>query len=120
MDSGYAAQNTEYETGIARLWDRDDLPAPLADYVALVKKFNPDGQLKLYPGSPLIALELLRKQDKMRLFELHPTDSEILLQNFADQGSQVLIQTADGLGGLKGGKRGVVAHGGFLLSASNM
>ena len=101
MDSGYAAQNTEYETGIARLWDRDDLPAPLADYVALVKKFNPDGQLKLYPGSPLIALELLRKQDKMRLFELHPTDSEILLQNFADQGSQVLIQTADGLGGLK-------------------
>jgi 23S rRNA (adenine2030-N6)-methyltransferase len=101
LDSGYAAQNTEYETGVARLWGRDDLPAPLADYVALVKQFNPDGQLKLYPGSPLFALELLRKQDKMRLFELHPTDSEILQQNFSGHGSQVMIQIADGLGGLK-------------------
>jgi len=101
LDSGYAAQNTEYETGIALLWDRDVLPEPLADYVALVKNFNPDGQLKLYPGSPLIALELLRKQDKMRLFELHPADSEILQQNFSGHGSQVMIQIADGFDALK-------------------
>lgn len=101
LDSGYAVQNAEYESGIARLWARDDLPAPLAEYVALVKRINPDGQLKLYPGSPLIALELLRKQDRMRLFELHPTDSEILLRNFAGHGTQVLMQTADGFGALK-------------------
>ena len=69
------------------------MPAPLAEYVALVKRINPDGQLKLYPGSPLVALELLRQQDRMRLFELHPTDSEILQHNFAGT-SQVLIQTA--------------------------
>ena len=78
LDSGYAAQNAEYRSGIALLWDRDDLPQPLAEYVALVKRINPDGQMKLYPGSPLIALELLREQDRMRLFELHPSDSEIL------------------------------------------
>ena len=101
LDSGYAAQNAEYEGGIARLWGRDDLPAALADYVALVERVNPDGQLKLYPGSPLVALELLREQDRMRLFELHPTDSEILQQNFAGHGSRVLIQTADGFGALK-------------------
>jgi len=101
LASGFAAQNAEYESGIARLWCRDDLPAPLTEYVDLVKRINPDGQLKLYPGSPLVALELLRGQDKMRLFELHPTDSEILQQNFSGYGSQVLIQTADGLGGLK-------------------
>ena len=105
LDSGYAAQNAEYRSGIALLWDRDDLPAPLADYVALVKRINPDGQMKLYPGSPLVALELLREQDRMRLFELHPTDSEILQQNFAGNtdghGSQVLIQAADGFGALK-------------------
>ncbi|MGA9666249.1 MAG: 23S rRNA (adenine(2030)-N(6))-methyltransferase RlmJ [Gallionella sp.] len=101
LDSGYAAHNAEFETGIARLWDRDDLPAPLADYVALVKRINPDGQLKLYPGSPLVAMELLREQDRMRLFELHPTDSDILQENFAGQGSQVLIQTADGFSALK-------------------
>ena len=105
LDSGYATQNAEYQSGIARLWERDDLPAPLADYVALVKRINSDGQLKLYPGSPLVALELLREQDRMRLFELHPTDSEILQENFAKNttghGAQVLMQTADGFGALK-------------------
>jgi 23S rRNA (adenine2030-N6)-methyltransferase len=101
LDSGYATQNAEYESGIARLWDRDDLPVPLADYVALVKGINPDGEMKLYPGSPLVALELLREQDKMRLFELHSTDSELLHENFAGHGSQVLMQTADGFGALK-------------------
>jgi 23S rRNA (adenine2030-N6)-methyltransferase len=101
LDSGYATQNAEYESGIALLWERDDLPAPLADYVVLVKRINPDGQMKLYPGSPLVALELLREQDKMRLFELHPTDSEILQKSFAGHGTQVLMQTADGFGALK-------------------
>ena len=101
LEHGYAAQNAEYESGIARLWDRDDLPAALADYVALVKGINPDGQMKLYPGSPLVAQELLRGQDKMRLFELHPTDSDILQENFSGQGSQVLMQQADGFGALK-------------------
>ena len=101
LDSGYATQNAEYESGIARLWQRDDLPAPLAEYVALVKSLNPDGQMKLYPGSPLLALELMREQDRLRLFELHPSDSEILQENFADHGTRVLIQRADGFGALK-------------------
>jgi 23S rRNA (adenine2030-N6)-methyltransferase len=101
LDTGYATQNAEYQSGIARLWDRDDLPVALADYVALVKGINPDGQMTLYPGSPLVASELLREGDRMRLFELHPSDSELLQQNFAGFGSGVLIQTADGFGALK-------------------
>jgi 23S rRNA (adenine2030-N6)-methyltransferase len=101
LDTGYAVQNAEFESGIARLWERDDLPAPLAEYVELVKRINPDGQMKLYPGSPLVALELLREQDRMRLFELHPTDSDILQENFTGYGTQVLMQTADGFGALK-------------------
>ncbi|MDO9052898.1 MAG: 23S rRNA (adenine(2030)-N(6))-methyltransferase RlmJ [Gallionella sp.] len=101
LDSGYATQNAEYESGIARLWEREDLPETLADYVALVKRINPDGQMRLYPGSPLVASELLRDGDKMRLFELHPTDSEILHENFAGYGTQILMQTADGFGALK-------------------
>jgi len=101
LDTGYATQNAEFESGIARLWNRDDLPAPLAEYIALVKRINPDGEMKLYPGSPLVALECLREQDKMRLFELHPSDSEILQGNFSAYGNKVLIQTADGFGALK-------------------
>ncbi|MCX7192533.1 MAG: 23S rRNA (adenine(2030)-N(6))-methyltransferase RlmJ [Proteobacteria bacterium] len=101
LDSGYATQNAEYQSGIARLWERDDLPAALADYVAQVKGINPDGQMKLYPGSPLVAQQLLREQDRMRLFELHPSDSELLFNNFDGCGSQVLMQTSDGFGALK-------------------
>lgn len=101
LDTGYATQNAEYESGIARLWARDDLPPPLAEYVALVKRINLDGQMKLYPGSPLVAQELLRAQDRMRLFELHPTDFEILQENFAAHHHSVLIQKADGFGALK-------------------
>jgi len=101
LDSSYATKNAEYESGISLLWDRDDLPSKLAEYVALVKRFNPDGQLKLYPGSPLVGKELMREQDRMRLFELHPTDSEILHENFAGQSKQVVIQTTDGFDALK-------------------
>lgn len=101
LDTGYATQNAEYESGIAKLWQRDDLPSSLAQYVALVKAINSDEQLKLYPGSPLVAANLLRAQDKLRLFELHPTDSDILQENFAGRGTQVLIQTADGFNALK-------------------
>jgi 23S rRNA (adenine2030-N6)-methyltransferase len=101
LDTGYATQNAEFESGIARLWNRDDLPAPLQEYVALVKKLNPDGTLKLYPGSPLIAQELLRDQDRLRLFELHPTDHEILQENFSADSRRVLLQKADGFGALK-------------------
>jgi 23S rRNA (adenine2030-N6)-methyltransferase len=57
--------------------------------------------MKLYPGSPLVAQELLRGQDRMRLFELHPTDFEILQENFAAHHHSVLLQKVDGFGALK-------------------
>lgn len=101
LDSGYAAQNAEYESGIARLWERDDLPVAIADYLALVKTINADKKINLYPGSPLFAMYLLRAQDRLRLFELHPTDSHILQQNFADEGARVQVQCADGFDALK-------------------
>lgn len=100
LDSGYAAQNAEFESGIARLWDAEGLPKSLADYVAMVRHFNPGGALKLYPGSPLVARYALREQDRMRLYELHPTDHAILEENFAHD-AQVLMQKADGFGALK-------------------
>jgi len=101
LDSGYAAQNSEYKSGISRLWARDDLPAPLNEYVAIVKRINSNGLLMLYPGSPLVALVMLREKDRMRLFELHPNDCEILQRNLANYSTQVLIQTTDGFSALK-------------------
>jgi 23S rRNA (adenine2030-N6)-methyltransferase len=100
LRSRQAQQNAEYEQGIAQLWDRDDLPAPVADYVALVRGFNPGGTLKHYPGSPELAVQLLRPQDRLRLFELHPTDHRLLARHLGSQ-AHTEVHHADGFAGLK-------------------
>ncbi len=99
LDSGYATQLKEYESGIGRLWQREDLPPALAEYVSLVHAVNPGGALHFYPGSPWLALQTLRAQDRLRLFELHSSDSRILQDNFADR--RVAITTANGFDALK-------------------
>jgi 23S rRNA (adenine2030-N6)-methyltransferase len=101
LDTGYATQLKEYESGIGTLWSRQDLPAALADYVDQVRACNPDGRLRFYPGSPWLALHTLRPQDRLRLFELHSSDSKILQENFGTQGRQVSVATANGFDALK-------------------
>lgn len=101
LQQGYAAKLKEYEQGIARLWGRPDMPDVLASYVDLVRSVNPDGALKFYPGSPYYAAHLLRPADRLRLFELHSSDSKILQENFQGLGRRVQIQQADGFAGLK-------------------
>jgi len=51
----WAQKNREYESGIGRLWARQDAPALLAPYLEVVHAENPDGTLGVYPGSPVIA-----------------------------------------------------------------
>jgi 23S rRNA (adenine2030-N6)-methyltransferase len=106
LDAGHATQLKEYETGIGRLWERDDLPAALADYVDLVRACNPGATrapttLRVYPGSPWLALQMLRPQDRLRLFELHPSDSTLLRENLKDRHRRVTVAAADGFGALK-------------------
>lgn len=101
LDRGYAAKSAEYESGIGRLWARADLPPPLADYVLQVRARNPDGILRRYPGSPQLALQLLRKQDRLRMFELHSTESRLLQQYFRDAGPRAIAQAGDGFAGLQ-------------------
>lgn len=101
LDAGYATKNAEHEAGIARLWQRNDLPPELADYVELVRGMNPAGKLTLYPGSPYIAHKLLRDQDRMRLFELHTTDVQLLGQTFQNDQKRVIVTLGDGFAGLK-------------------
>ena len=101
LDAGYATKNAEHESGIARLWERADLPAPLAGYVEVIRAMNPRGALTLYPGSPYIAWKLLRAQDRMRLFELHTTDVDLLGKTFMDAGKRVQVTLGDGFAGLK-------------------
>jgi len=101
LEGRYAQKKGEYEQGIARLWERGDLPAAVADYVELVRQFNPDGRLTQYPGSPALAQMVLRAQDQLRLFELHPTDHRILASYLGPLKGAEVFDT-DGFDGLKG------------------
>ncbi|HVT73565.1 MAG TPA: 23S rRNA (adenine(2030)-N(6))-methyltransferase RlmJ [Lacunisphaera sp.] len=96
----------EFPQGIGRLWEQAGLPAPLADYVALVRRFNerqgvPARELKYYPGSPWLAKYVLRPQDRLALCELHPDDVEALEFELGRE-PRVSVQAADGYKALKG------------------
>jgi 23S rRNA (adenine2030-N6)-methyltransferase len=104
LDSVYAKKLAEYKDGIARLWGRNDLPASLAEYVAIVRQLNPDRKLRIYPGSPYFALKTMREQDRLRLFELHSRDVRLLQENFEENtgaGKRVIVDSVDGFAGIK-------------------
>lgn len=78
LNSDYALKNSEFVSGIGKLWAQDVLPTALERYVSLIKSLNVGKQLLRYPGSPLISKHLLRPQDRMVLFELHSTEIKLL------------------------------------------
>lgn len=104
----FAKTSGEAEAGLLRLTaslaaSGEVLVPALQDYVDLVNGFNPSGQLKIYPGSPFIIQHLLREHDKLKLFELHPTDAKALSANVAQLqvGRQVSVLREDGFEGVK-------------------
>jgi 23S rRNA (adenine2030-N6)-methyltransferase len=115
LDGEYAAKSGESATGIARLWERDDLPAALAEYVNLIKGMNPSGKLRFYPGSPYCAEQVAREQDRLRMYEMHPADFKLCTDNFRKlaehaaaqgqrssvRGQRALVTRADGFQSLK-------------------
>lgn len=95
LEGDFAHKTGEYLTGIARLWDRTDLPPAIADYVGLVRAFGNERKLIQYPGSPGVGNQLLRPQDQMHLYELHPTDERIL-RSFLGKRPNTAITLGDG------------------------
>lgn len=97
----FAQKNAEFEQGIARLMQAKNLPDVLNPFVECVRSFNTKQDLDLYPGSPKIAEYFLRDSDKLRLFELHPSDCKLLIQHFMGQGKQTKIEMLNGFEGIK-------------------
>ena len=100
LASDYANTKSEYLDGVARLWECDDLPPVLNDYMSLIRLCNNKGDWSLYPGSPEVIRRCIRTDDRMRLFELHPTDFEILQENF-ERDRQAKLFKSDGFASLK-------------------
>jgi 23S rRNA (adenine2030-N6)-methyltransferase len=108
LDGDYAGTSGEAVDGVLRLLS-ESTPArantaPLADalarYLEVVRDFNPKGGARIYPGSPFITHHLLRDHDKLKLFELHPTDARTLDANIAqlNAGRQIAVVRDDGFG----------------------
>ena len=127
LSNPMAQKSGEHETGISKLWSlwldknqRNQLPELLQKYLKFISDLNPSGELKHYPGSPTVASHNLREIDRLKIFELHPTDMRLLddniryinLPNSTDD-KRILFKTVDGFVGLKANlpppsRRGVV------------
>jgi 23S rRNA (adenine2030-N6)-methyltransferase len=77
----------------------------LQDYLDVIAHFNPNGQAKIYPGSPFIIHHMMRhaSRDRLKLFEMHPTDAKTLASNVAqlNAGRAIMIAREDGFDALK-------------------
>lgn len=96
-----AKKTAEARQGIELLWpQRRTLPSIFAPYLEQIEKINPDHSLRYYPGSPLLALNLLRQQDRLVMCELHPSEFKCL-QQLSPLNKHVYFSHSDGLENLK-------------------
>lgn len=93
-----AAKTGEWRDGIARLFEAgipEPVAALLAPYIAAVKSVNAAGDLRFYPGSPLIARYLMRRSDVLVANEFHGDDGAALKVRMRGQ-PQAKVLTIDG------------------------
>lgn len=97
LDHPAAEKTGEAAQGIKRLLREQAIARdePFLHALRAVQGGNP----RLYPGSPLLAATLLRPQDRLWLWELHPREHGWLKQLFASD-ERVTMRQADGLSGL--------------------
>jgi 23S rRNA (adenine2030-N6)-methyltransferase len=98
-----AGRSPEWKDGVGRVWDQErgapeDVRAALAPWLNIIRRLNTD-DLKHYPGSPVIAAEMMRKGDAIRLCELHP-ESAVLLREAMGRDKRVKIEERDGFDAL--------------------
>jgi 23S rRNA (adenine2030-N6)-methyltransferase len=97
--SGEEAQRTgEFLTGIARVMQArfSETVLPLVTpYLDIVRAFNPPAELRVYPGSPLIARALLRPQDRLTACEVEAKARKRLIEALR-RDSQARVVDLDG------------------------
>ena len=92
LGSAEAVKTGEAAQGIVSLIETGGL-APTHPYATAMEAVRAHHGAKFYPGSPLIALTLLRGDDKMHLCELHPKEVSALQETMARSAQ---IYQADG------------------------
>lgn len=101
LSGAQAQKNREFDNGIGRLWSLPQTPAAVQRYVQQVREINEQGQLQIYPGSPLLMQHLMRPQDRLFVHELHPTDFQFLRDTLRTD-KRIKVINEDGFAGLQG------------------
>lgn len=83
LEDSDSNRTLEYRDGIGRILHDAAAPPCLAPYFATVRAENPDGALRFYPGSPVVARRLTRRGDHLMLSELHGPTRALLEDVFA-------------------------------------
>jgi 23S rRNA (adenine2030-N6)-methyltransferase len=104
---GFATVSKEADEGIYRLAKfakNNPLGPGVAQYLECIRAENSADEITIYPGSPFILARLLRPQDRLKLFELHPKEIDILRHNMSElkQAKQIDIYAEDSFARLKG------------------
>ena len=99
LGSQMAQHGREFETGVALVRQASAPPPSVRPYLEVLDALNGAGALRDYPGSPELALRLLREQDHLELFELHPQAATALQKRYAHN-AQVHVHRRDGFEGL--------------------
>ncbi len=102
LKNSQALKTGESCRGITLLWEqREKLPAIFAPYLQVIKDMNTKmlSELNYYPGSPAIAINMLREKDRLYCCELHPREFEYL-QQLPHPGKRVFYSHSDGLASL--------------------
>jgi 23S rRNA (adenine2030-N6)-methyltransferase len=107
LTDGFATVSKEADQGIYRLaqFAESNAVSPgIANYLECIRFENAANEINVYPGSPFILAHLLRTQDRLKLFELHPKEIDILRHNISQlkQSKQVDIYAEDSFARLKG------------------
>ena len=98
-----ASRTGEWRDGIGRLRAAPlapEIASLLAPYLEAIGAFNEGDALKRYPGSPLLALRLMRTQDRLTACELSPPAAAALEHALA-RDARATVVTIDGYVALK-------------------
>ena len=90
----------EARGGIFRLFVLRGLPPLVQHYLRRVQADNPVGALVNYPGSPLLAAQAMRAQDRLVACELQPDEARALGHLF-ERDARVQVLARDGYGAVK-------------------
>jgi len=120
LRSAEAEKLAEYKSGIAAVLDKiKGAEHPILQlYVQKIAALN-DGKsaVQIYPGSSLLAAQMLRTGDRLFSFDLHPKEFEFLRENL-DPYKGADARKEDGYAGLKSIVPPQIRRGGVLIDPS--